>query len=162
MQPRLAPNLKGLWQYSRHIHSTSHLRASALQNLFDTDDRPSLFVEKLNEKGFYLSDHLVVPGGLIIIDGRPLLWDVDPPRDYDAAGGLEGMWRGWSKERFSVFETVVPRPGKATVALSCFLHGLITVQRYFYLARVREYSLCQRQYGIISVALEYSSTSWTL
>ena len=162
MQPRLAIKLNSLRQLSRHIHSTSRLRASALQNLFDADDRPSLFIEKLNEKGFYLSDHLVVPGGLIIVDGRPLLWNVDPPRDYDAKGGIEGIWRGWAKERFSVFETVVPRPGKALIALEGLFHGLRTVQRYSSLERGRECSLCQRQYGITSVAWEYSSTSWIL
>ncbi len=97
---------------TRHIHSSPSIRAEALTNLFDTGDRPSLFVTKLNDKGFHLSDNLVVPGGLIILSGRPLLWDVDPPGD-DTKKGLEGMWMGWGKERFRVFEMVVPRPGES-------------------------------------------------
>lgn len=96
---------------SNPLHSTPVFRSEALTNLFDTGDRPSLFVTKLNNEGFHLSDNLVVPGGLILLGGRPLLWDVDPPKD-DPKAGLEGMWTGWGKERFSVFELVIPRPGQ--------------------------------------------------
>ena len=99
----------------RYLHSSPIVRAEALTNLFDTGDRPSLFVTKLNDKGFHLSDNLVVPGGLIILGGRPLLWDVDPPGD-DIRKGLEGMWQGWTEERFSVLEMVVPRPGELNIA----------------------------------------------
>ena len=115
MPPRLPANLialrRPLLPQIRSLHSTPKPLAEALHNLFDASDRPSLFVNKLNAKGFYLSDNLVVPGGLILLDGRPLLWDVDPPVD-DSEAGLEGMWRGWGKERFGVFEVVVPRPGQ--------------------------------------------------
>ena len=96
---------------SRFLHSTTCLRASPLANLFDTEDRPSLFITKLNDDGFHLSDHLVVPGGLILLEGRPFLWNVDPP-GMDWKGGLEGMWQGWGIDRFGIFELIVPRPGK--------------------------------------------------
>lgn len=86
---------------------------SGLTNLFDTPDLPSLSVTKLNDKGFILSDDLVVPGGVVFLGGRAMLWDVDPPLDPAKTGskGLEGSWEGWEVERFKVFEVVVPRPG---------------------------------------------------
>jgi NADH dehydrogenase [ubiquinone] 1 alpha subcomplex assembly factor 3 len=70
-------------------------------------------VTKLNDKGFILSDDLVVPGGVVFLGGRAMLWDVDPPLDPAKTGskGLEGSWEGWEVERFKVFEVVVPRPG---------------------------------------------------
>lgn len=82
----------------------------SLQNIFETPDRPSLTIAKLTPKGFHLSDDLVVPGGLVLAGYQALLWDVDPPKG-DGAGGLASAWQGWTKERFQVFETVVPRPG---------------------------------------------------
>ncbi|RXK41843.1 hypothetical protein M231_00842 [Tremella mesenterica] len=78
---------------------------SALQNIFETPERPSLSIVKLNERGFHLSDRLVIPGGVIISDHRAFLWDVDPPSPATPQG-----WGGWSKERFAIFESVSPRP----------------------------------------------------
>lgn len=83
----------------------------SLTNLFDAPELPPLAVSKLTPKGFHLSDNLVVPGGLIFLGGRALLWDVDPPSG-NSGGGIEGMWMGWTKERFRVFEATVPRPGQ--------------------------------------------------
>jgi NADH dehydrogenase [ubiquinone] 1 alpha subcomplex assembly factor 3 len=66
-------------------------------------------VQKLTDEGFHLTDGLIVPGGVVFLDNRAFLWDVDPP-GVDSATG-RGKWEGWSKERFKIFETVVPRPG---------------------------------------------------
>lgn len=98
--------------FCRPFHP-SPTRQSGLTNLFETPDLPSLSVTKLNDKGFILSDDLVVPGGVVFLGGRALLWDVDPPVDPATTGakGLEGSWEGWEVERFKVFEVVVPRPG---------------------------------------------------
>ncbi|KAK4688732.1 NADH dehydrogenase [ubiquinone] 1 alpha subcomplex assembly factor 3, partial [Tremellales sp. Uapishka_1] len=94
----------------RSLHTTTpRLSASILHNLYDTSDRPPLSVAKLTPRGFHLSDGLVVPGGLIFLDGRALLWDVDPPKG-DGGEGVEEAWSGWDKDRFLVFEKVVPRP----------------------------------------------------
>lgn len=42
-----------------------------------------------------------------------MLWDVDPPVGVGSGkGGVEAAWKGWSKERFKVFESVMPRPGE--------------------------------------------------
>lgn len=93
---------------TRSLHSTRP--ALSLQNIFETSDRPSLTIAKLTPKGFHLSDDLVVPGGLVLAGYQALLWDVDPPKG-DGSGDLQAAWKGWTKERFQVFESVVPRPG---------------------------------------------------
>ncbi|KAI5453293.1 hypothetical protein NCC49_006316 [Naganishia albida] len=98
----------------RPIHTTSTLRSnSGLTNLFDAADnqgRPRIAVTKLNDEGFHLSDGLVIPGGVIFVDNRAFLWDVDPVGVDELSG--RGKWgeEGWSRERFKVFEMVVPRP----------------------------------------------------
>lgn len=93
----------------RGLHTTRPVQS--LQNIFDTADRPSLTITKLTPKGFHLSDDLVVPGGLVLAGYQALLWNVDPPKG-DGTGGMEAAWQGWTKERFQVFESVVPRPGE--------------------------------------------------
>lgn len=105
----------------RPIHTTSTLRSnSGLTNLFDAADnqgRPRIAVTKLNDEGFHLSDGLVIPGGVIFVDNRAFLWDVDPVGVDELSG--RGKWgeEGWSRERFKVFEMVVPRPGERVCVL---------------------------------------------
>lgn len=99
----------------RTIHTTPRLQSGGLTNLFDVEDqgaRPRLAVHKLNDEGFHLSDGLVIPGGVIFLENRAFLWDVDPVGTDELSG--RGKWKeeGWSKDRFKIFETVVPRPGK--------------------------------------------------
>lgn len=96
---------------------TASSSRNSLTNLFDAPELPPLAVSKLTPKGFHLSDNLVVPGGLIFLGGRALLWDVDPPTG-NSGGGIEGMWEGWTKERFRVFEATVPRPGQYPMAFT--------------------------------------------
>lgn len=119
---RLAQPIFSRQQYAatpispRLIHTSPSLRASGgLTNLFDADDqgaRPRIQVNKLNDEGFHLSDGLVIPGGVIFVENRAFLWDVDPVGVDELSG--RGKWKenGWSKERFAVFEMVVPRPGE--------------------------------------------------
>lgn len=59
--------------------------------------------------GFTLSDGLVVPSPIIIIDGTVFLWDVGVPNDQDMT------WEGWSQDKLKIFETVTPRPGVSRV-----------------------------------------------
>lgn len=103
----LAQSSKSL--QTRSLHTTRPVLS--LQNIFETSDRPSLTIAKLTPKGFHLSDDLVVPGGLVLAGYQALLWDVDPPKG-DGSGDLKAAWQGWTKERFQVFESVVPRPGE--------------------------------------------------
>jgi NADH dehydrogenase [ubiquinone] 1 alpha subcomplex assembly factor 3 len=51
--------------------------------------------------GMQLQDGLLLPGACIFLEGKVFLWDI--PHDVTK----------WTKERFEVFETVVPKPGKA-------------------------------------------------
>lgn len=96
---------------ARHLHST-RAALSGLTNLFDANpDNPPLSVAKLNERGFHLSDGLVVPGGVILADGAAFLWNVSPPGDV--MRGMAAAWAGWTPERFAVFERIVPRPGES-------------------------------------------------
>lgn len=94
--------------FCRAFHS-SPIPHSGLQNIFETSDLPSLSVTKLTARGFHLTDDLVVPGGLVLVGGRALIWDVDPP-SLPAGGTIVDAWKGWTKERFEVFSSVVPRP----------------------------------------------------
>lgn len=95
---------------ARRLHATATAR-SGLTNLFEANpDNPPLSVAKLNDKGFHLSDGLVVPGGVILADGSAFLWNVSPPGDI--MKGMAHAWAGWTPERFAVFERLVPRPGK--------------------------------------------------
>lgn len=114
--------LRSLLSQSSRLLQTRSLHSSrpalSLQNIFETSDRPSLTIAKLTPKGFHLSDDLVVPGGLVLAGYQALLWDVDPPKG-DGAGGIGEAWKGWTKERFQVFESVVPRPG----TLHCRITG---------------------------------------
>ena len=90
--------------------SSTCLRRSALNNILASEDDPvKLQVDRLTPRGFHLTDDLLVPGGLLLIDGQPFLWDVNPP-NLKAANLIE-FWRGWSPEAFKVFEVVLPRPG---------------------------------------------------
>lgn len=99
------------------IHTSARLQAGSggLTNLFDADDqgaRPRIQVSKLNDEGFHLSDGLVIPGGVVFVENRAFLWDVDPVGVDELSG--RGKWKeeGWTKERFAIFEMVVPRPGE--------------------------------------------------
>jgi hypothetical protein len=47
---------------------------------------------------------------MIILDDKPYLWNVDPPKQ--GKGSIEDWWKEWRVERFKVFEVVVPRPGE--------------------------------------------------
>ncbi|BGP53244.1 hypothetical protein JCM8202v2_000803 [Rhodotorula sphaerocarpa] len=65
--------------------------------------------------GFTLSDGLVAPSPILMIDGNCFLWDVSHPTEGFKTDGTPknelGMdWDGWSKEKLAVFETLSPRP----------------------------------------------------
>lgn len=99
----------------RTLHSSSSTQAGGgLTNLFDVDPnsdpaRPRIQVNKLNDQGFHLSDGLIIPGGVIFLDDRAFLWDVDPVGADPVTG--RGLWEEWKVDRFAIFETILPRPG---------------------------------------------------
>lgn len=100
----------------RALHASPALR-SGLQNIYDMDApndplaRPRLSVSKLTPEGLHLSDGLIVPGGVVFLDNRAFLWDVDPVKTEKATG--RGVWNAWGIERFRIFEAVIPRPGES-------------------------------------------------
>jgi NADH dehydrogenase [ubiquinone] 1 alpha subcomplex assembly factor 3 len=104
---RLRPAARRL-ALNRPFHPTP-TALSGLTNIFETPDLPSLSIAKLTPRGFHLTDDLVIPGGLILLGGRALMWDVDPPM-LPPGGTLVDAWKGWTPERFAVFASVVPRP----------------------------------------------------
>lgn len=128
--PRLLRSARPLLrlQPSHLARPTPHVRAfhparptlagsGGLTNLFDAENmsdpaRPRLQVAKLNDQGFHLSDGLIIPGGVIFVDDRAFLWDVDPVKVERDTG--RGVWREWTVERFKIFETVLPRPGMSS------------------------------------------------
>lgn len=70
--------------------------------------RPMVAISSLTPTaGFSLSDGLVVPSPIIIIEGTVFLWDVGAPNEQDMT------WEGWSQDKLKIFETVMPRPGAA-------------------------------------------------
>lgn len=96
--------------HARQLHASPAV-LSGLTNLFEANpDNPPLSVAKLNERGFHLSDGLVVPGGVVLADGAAFLWNVSPPGDI--MKGMASAWAGWTPERFAIFERLVPRPGE--------------------------------------------------
>ncbi|SGY67355.1 BQ5605_C004g02768 [Microbotryum silenes-dioicae] len=54
--------------------------------------------------GFTLTDGLVVPSPILILDGVVFLWDVGPPNPQTMS------WEGWNLDKLRAFEIVTPRP----------------------------------------------------
>lgn len=93
------------------------LRSTSMTNIIASspDDYVSI-VSLTPSAGFTLSDGLVAPSPILMIDGNCFLWDVSHPTEGFKTDGTPknelGMdWDGWSKEKLAVFETLSPRPG---------------------------------------------------
>ncbi|KAI0036778.1 DUF498-domain-containing protein [Vararia minispora EC-137] len=74
-------------------------RWQQLTNILADDNPPPVQVKSMSDAGIELADGQLIPGACIFIDGKIFLWDVPPTQ-----------WRGWSEERFEMFEIIVPRP----------------------------------------------------
>ena len=59
-------------------------------------------VDSVTETTFKLTDGIICPSNVILINAGAFMWDVPPP----SLG-----WEGWSKEMFEVFEVISPKPG---------------------------------------------------
>lgn len=95
-----------------------------MTNILADDNPPPVQVKSISRDGIELADGLILPGAVIFLDGKVLLWNV-PSK----------LWQGWTEDTFGVFEVVVPRPeilllgtGKTVVpppaALRNYLRGL--------------------------------------
>ncbi|ORY90889.1 hypothetical protein BCR35DRAFT_299510 [Leucosporidium creatinivorum] len=107
-RPLLACTCRSAPRFERSFASSSRASGTADQfvNMISADAaRPMVSISSLTPTaGFTLSDGLVVPAPIIILDGTVFLWDVNAPNEQDMS------WEGWSEEKLKLFEMVVPRP----------------------------------------------------
>lgn len=78
-------------------------------NIIQTDAaRAAVSVATLSPKeGFTLTDGLIIPTPIILINGVVFLWDVAAPAEDGSMS-----WEGFNEDKLKVFEVVTPRPGK--------------------------------------------------
>lgn len=100
---------------SRPFHSSRALReatsrggGSGLTNILAGDVPPPVQVKSVTASGITLQDGLIIPSACIFLEGKVFLWDVPLTRGREAGS----LWKGWGKERFELFEVVVPKPGE--------------------------------------------------
>ncbi|GAA5825273.1 hypothetical protein JCM10212_005678, partial [Sporobolomyces blumeae] len=100
---RIAPSL------ARSIASSTPFRGphEDLTNIILPSSNPSVSITSLTPSaGYTLSDGLVIPGPIVILDGVVFMWDVEPPKEDD----FGGSWQGFETDKLKVFEVVNPRP----------------------------------------------------
>ncbi|THH08812.1 hypothetical protein EW145_g2448 [Phellinidium pouzarii] len=70
-----------------------------LNNILSGGPAPPVQVRGITAAGIELADGLIMPSACVFLDGHVFLWDVP-----------SSLWSGWGKERFELFEVVVPKP----------------------------------------------------
>jgi len=78
--------------------------------IYSTPNDPVNITSLSPKAGFTLSDGLVVPSPILLIDGQCFLWDVAHPTQ-EGKDPLGFKWDGWSQDKVRVFEALNPRPG---------------------------------------------------
>ncbi|EPQ59035.1 DUF498-domain-containing protein [Gloeophyllum trabeum ATCC 11539] len=68
-------------------------------NILASEVPPPVQVSQITPEGIQLADGLVIPSACIFLEGKVFLWDVP-----------QSLWDGWNKDRFEIFDTVVPKP----------------------------------------------------
>ncbi|GAA5991093.1 hypothetical protein JCM11641_004430 [Rhodosporidiobolus odoratus] len=81
---------------------------SSAQIIVPTEDGPVNITSLTPSAGFILSDGLVIPSPIMMIDGAVFLWDVGHPTKGKDVMGRE--WDGWNEEKLKIFEALSPRP----------------------------------------------------
>jgi len=97
------------------IRTTNH-RPTSLTNILASEVPPPVQVASVSTAGIKLADGLVFSGPVVFLEGKVFLWDV-PNGGFTTSPNLSmGMdmkkWDAWSKGHWSIFEVVVPRPGR--------------------------------------------------
>jgi hypothetical protein len=82
-------------------YSVRRFATGGLENILAGDLAPPVQVKSLGPNGIQLADGLEIPSACIFLEGKVFLWNVP-----------QTLWKGWDKEHFQVFETVVPKPGR--------------------------------------------------
>ncbi|TNY18150.1 NADH dehydrogenase 1 alpha subcomplex assembly factor 3 [Rhodotorula diobovata] len=77
--------------------------------IYSTPNDPVNITSLSPKAGFTLSDGLVVPSPILLIDGQCFLWDVAHPTQ-EGKDPLGFKWDGWSQDKVRVFEALNPRP----------------------------------------------------
>ncbi|KAM0792833.1 hypothetical protein ACM66B_002599 [Microbotryomycetes sp. NB124-2] len=78
---------------------------TSLVNIIAQDARSPVTISSLTPSaGFTMSDGVVLPSPIIILDGAVFMWDVDGPTD----GHMN--WQGFNPDKLKIFETCMPRP----------------------------------------------------
>ncbi|KAG5648710.1 hypothetical protein DXG03_000057 [Asterophora parasitica] len=102
---------------ARNIHASVIRSDSSFTNILADDSPPAVQVNSISNDGLQLQDGLLISSACIFLEGKVFLWDVP-----------NTLWTGWTKERFEIFETVVPKPeilllgtGKAIAQVPPFL-----------------------------------------
>lgn len=86
----------------RKFNTTSILNSgpTKFNNILSGGPAPPVQVRGITAAGIELADGLILPSACVFLDGNVFLWDVPG-----------SLWSGWGKERFELFEVVVPKPG---------------------------------------------------
>ncbi|KAI0321957.1 NADH dehydrogenase 1 alpha subcomplex assembly factor 3 [Amylostereum chailletii] len=96
------PSRRALPLSRGHIHTPRTLqddRWARLTNILADDVPPPVQVKAISNAGIELEDGLIIPSACIFLEGKVFLWDVPST-----------LWQGWSKDRFEIFDLVVPKP----------------------------------------------------
>ncbi|TFY54336.1 hypothetical protein EVG20_g9748 [Dentipellis fragilis] len=97
---RTAALRHGLHTFSALRNNHVHSRVGAgLTNILAGDIPPPVQVKTVSAAGIQLQDGILIPAACIFLEGKVFLWDVPPH-----------PWSGWTKERFEIFDVVVPKP----------------------------------------------------
>lgn len=90
------------------LEGTSRGGGAGLTNILAGEVPPPVQVKTVTQSGITLQDGLILRSACIFLEGKVFLWDVPLKRGSEAGS----LWRGWGKERFELFEVVVPKPGE--------------------------------------------------
>ena len=87
----------------RTLHSSAICR-SGLTNILADSSAPAVQVKSITSAGHIeLASGLLLSGACIFLGGKVFLWNISQSK--------QGMWEGWGKEHFEIFDVVVPKPG---------------------------------------------------
>ncbi|KAG6334868.1 hypothetical protein ID866_4228 [Astraeus odoratus] len=106
--------------YTHKLHTSTarrgDYRPTTLTNILASEVPPPVQVLSVSNAGIKLADGLVLTGPVVFLEGKVYLWDVPnggftpaPGNGRQTGTGVE-KWDQWSKEHWSIFEVVVPKP----------------------------------------------------
>lgn len=109
-------NSSSLFQFHRDFHSSRTCNDRSFTNFLADEIPPAVQVASISENGIQLMDGLVIQGPCVFLEGKVFLWDV-PSLDLTLRKSEE-QWKGWTEEKFKIFNIVKPRPGGFSASIS--------------------------------------------